>query len=315
MQHILILIGISGSGKTTFANQLVQADPTYLRLSRDEFRRSLLPVPLNDYWRWGNKRRNRIEELVSELEKTALTTALDKGWNLVIDNTHLRQPYIDDVLRQVSNRSVRVTFKVFDVPLDEAIRRDKARPDVVGATAIREQYDRYLELFRHFNPGQTLLFPQQPLPTREPFTQDRALPICVLVDIDGTIASRADRSPFDWTKVHLDTPRQPVISVVRALRAAGYAVVFLSGRDSVARADTIAWIARHIGWQEGSDYSLFMRAPNDNRKDVIIKRELFEAHIQGRYYVDVVLDDRDQVVSLWRHEFGLTCLQVDYGNF
>ncbi|WP_041258307.1 phosphatase domain-containing protein [Fibrella aestuarina] len=315
MQHILILIGISGSGKTTFANQLVQADPTYLRLSRDELRRSLLPVPLNAYWRWGGKRRNRIEELVSELEKTALATALDEGWNLVIDNTHLRQHYIDDVLRQVSHRIVRVTFKVFDVPLDEAIRRDKARPDVVGASAIQEQYDRYVALFRHFNPAQTLVFPEHPLPLREPFTQDRALPMCVLVDIDGTIASRTGRSPFDWKKVHLDTPRQPVINVVRALRASGHTVVFLSGRDSVARADTTAWIARYLGWQEGTDYVLFMRAANDNRKDAIIKRELFEAHIQGHYYVDVVLDDRDQVVSLWRNDLGLTCLQVDYGNF
>lgn len=315
MQHILILVGISGSGKTTYANHLVQADPTYLRLSRDELRRSLLPVSLNDYWRWGGKRRDRIERIVSELEKTALTTALDGGWNLILDNTHLRQHYIDDALRQVSQRTVKVTFKVFTLPLDEAIRRDSARPDVVGAAAIREQYGRFQDLMRHFNPDQTVLFPQQPLPTREPFTQDRALPKCVLVDIDGTVASRTDRSPFDWRKVHLDSPRQPVINVVRALRAAGYAIVFLSGRDSVARADTVAWLGQHTGWQEGIDYRLYMRAANDHRKDVLIKRELFEAHIRGRYYVDVVLDDRDQVVSLWRNEFGLTCLQVDYGNF
>jgi len=27
------------------------------------------------------------------------------------------------------------------------------------------------------------------------------------------------------------------------------------------------------------------------------------------------MDDRDQVVKLWRDEIGLTCLQVDWGNF
>jgi len=109
--------------------------------------------------------------------------------------------------------------------------------------------------------------------------------------------------------------RTPVLNVVRAMRAAGYAVVFLSGRDSAARTETVSWLHQHLGWTEGPDYALFMRERNDMRKDSIIKRELFAAHISGRYFVELVLDDRDQVVSLWRRELGLTCLQVDYGDF
>jgi hypothetical protein len=58
-----------------------------------------------------------------------------------------------------------------------------------------------------------------------------------------------------------------------------------------------------------------MRAEKDNRKDSIIKRELFDKHIRDKYHVDFVLDDRDQVVRMWRRELGLTCLQVNYGNF
>ena len=57
-----------------------------------------------------------------------------------------------------------------------------------------------------------------------------------------------------------------------------------------------------------------MRTPKDNRKDCIIKRELFDAHIKGKYYIDFVLDDRNQMVDLWR-SMGLTCLQVADGNF
>jgi predicted kinase len=316
MQHIQILIGISGSGKSTYARQFVQENPTYLRLNRDDLRRSLVSVPLNDYWRWDSKRKDRIERAVSVLEKTALTAALDGGWNIILDNTHLRRKYITDILKQVENRSVTVTFRCFDVPLDEAIRRDAARPDVVGEAVIQEQYARYMNLKKIVDTTQTLVFPKAATTRGNvPTQQDDQLPRCILVDIDGTVASMQGRSPFDWRNVHLDAPKRPVINVVKALRAAGYAVVFLSGRDSIARADTVSWIQAHIGWTEGTDYALYMRATNDNRKDSIIKRELFEANIQGHFFVEVVLDDRDQVVALWRNELGLTCLQVDYGNF
>ena len=315
MQQIIVLIGISGSGKSTYAREFIQKNPSYLRLNRDDLRRSLLPVPLNDYWKWANNRKDPIERVVTQLEKTALTAALDGGWNVILDNTHLRERTLDDIIKQVENRTVLVTFKPFDVPLDEAIRRDAARPDVVGEAVIREQFSRYQQLKKKGKTTQTLVFPRADAPTSKPTVQDASLPKCILVDIDGTVASMADRSPFDWKKVHLDEPKQPVINVVNAMKTAGYAIVFLSGRDSVARTDTISWLEKHVGWREGEDYSLFMRPVNDNRKDAIVKRQLFENHVQGRYYVEVVLDDRDQVVALWRNDLGLTCLQVDYGNF
>ena len=68
------------------------------------------------------------------------------------------------------------------------------------------------------------------------------LPPCILVDIDGTVAKMHDRSPFDWAKVGSDLPNVPVLAVVRAMRAAGYAIIFMSGRDSAARLPTIAWL-------------------------------------------------------------------------
>jgi hypothetical protein len=58
-----------------------------------------------------------------------------------------------------------------------------------------------------------------------------------------------------------------------------------------------------------------MRKNNDQRKDSIIKFELFENHIKDKYYVELVVDDRQQVVDMWRRKLGLTCLQVDYGDF
>ncbi len=56
-----------------------------------------------------------------------------------------------------------------------------------------------------------------------------------------------------------------------------------------------------------------MRQKNDYRKDAVIKKELFRAHIDGQYRVEFGLDDRDQVVELWRKL--LPCSQVAYGDF
>ncbi len=319
MQHLLILIGISGSGKSTFARQFVQENPTYLRLNRDDFRRCLVPVPLGDYWKWEEKRKSPIERLVSELEKSALLSALESGWNVVMDNTHLRQRYINELLKLIdkqamTKRPIEVTFRVVDVPLETAITRDRIRADVVGEPVIREQHSRLMMLKKQFDTTQRLSFPTVHAST-DPLAQDDTLPKCILVDIDGTAAKIHDRSPFDWSNVGRDKPNTSVLNVVRAMRTAGYAVVFLSGRDSAARTETVSWLHRHLGWTESSDYALFMRPRNDMRKDSIVKRELFDAHIRGRYFVELVLDDRDQVVSLWRRDLGLTCWQVDYGDF
>ncbi len=52
-----------------------------------------------------------------------------------------------------------------------------------------------------------------------------------------------------------------------------------------------------------------------SRKNAIIKKELFEQQIAEKYFIELVLDDRDQVVDMWRLELGLPCLQVNYGDF
>jgi hypothetical protein len=52
----------------------------------------------------------------------------------------------------------------------------------------------------------------------------------------------------------------------------------------------------------------------DMRKDAVIKQELFDKYVAGKYNVLFVLDDRNQVVDFWR-SIGLTCFQVNYGNF
>ena len=313
MKKVMILTGLSGSGKSTFARQFCAQNPNWLRVNRDDLRRSLLPISLPEYWQtWPDREKNRLENVVNELQKTAILDALARDWHVLIDNTNLKLSYLNEFRKLLNEHfdSVEVSYQLIDVPVAECILRDKYRDDSVGKDIIRKQAEQLAALKKNFK------FRPETLTRPDVFQrqQDATLPRCILVDIDGTVADKGDRSPFDWHKVGLDTPKWPIINLVKAMRASGYAIVFFSGRDAVCRPETTDWLCEHFGWPV-TNFELFMRPKNDNRKDSIVKHELFDQHIAGRYYVEFVVDDRQQVVDMWRRTLGLTCVQVDYGDF
>ncbi len=149
------------------------------------------------------------------------------------------------------------------------------------------------------------------VPGHERYVARHGAPQAVLVDIDGTTAIMCDRSPYDETRVAEDTPNLPVIAVIHAMMRAGHRIVFMSGRTEGCRDATEKWLIENMG---GEFDGLFMRQVGDTRKDSIVKAELFDAFVRDRYAVTCVLDDRDQVVRMWR-DIGLTVLQVADGEF
>ena len=138
-------------------------------------------------------------------------------------------------------------------------------------------------------------------------------PDAVLVDVDGTLATRVtDRTPYEWQRVGEDAPVAAVVAAVRALHAAGHPIIVVSGRDEECRAQTESWLLHHLAIPHEM---LLMRRAKDNRRDDIVKRELYERHVAGRYDVAFVLDDRAQVVRMWRNQLNLVCFQVAEGDF
>jgi predicted kinase len=313
MQQILILIGISGSGKSTFAKQFCAENSNWLRVNRDGLRKSMLAVSLNEYWRAENNFIQRTESLVNEVHNAAIKTALRKDWNILIDNTHIKLAYINQIIKLVSDFKVEIRFKLMDTPLEECIERDKNRADQVGETVIREQFEKLQILKKSFNIEQVITI----TPSKKEsavMVQDETLPKCVIVDIDGTVADKGNRIAYEWSKVGEDIPKLNIIRLVKILKSEGYEIIFFSGRDAVCRPQTLEWLCQHFEWQP-THFQLYMRNENDNRKDSLIKKELFEAQVKDKYFVDFVIDDRNQVVDMWRMELGLVCLQVDYGDF
>lgn len=142
-----------------------------------------------------------------------------------------------------------------------------------------------------------------------------------IIDIDGTIADCAHRRHFvagpgkkDWKAFFAgipdDKPVDAVVSVVRALSRVPFAIILCSGRQEYLRPVTEAWLRK---WFIVYD-RLYMRPDKDNRDDMDVKRDLL-AKIRGDGYVpQLVIDDRDRVVKMWRAE-GLVCLQAAPGDY
>jgi hypothetical protein len=137
----------------------------------------------------------------------------------------------------------------------------------------------------------------------------------IIVDIDGTLAMRTERGPYDWDRVSEDTPNRPIVEIVNALQVSmgpTVSVVFVSGRKNVCRMKTLEWLKRFM--LNESPWSLHMRGDTDNREDAVMKEELYREHIEPEFDVIAVFDDRQQVVDMWR-SLGLTVLQVAPGDF
>lgn len=303
--EVKILVGIPGCGKTTYAMNLVRSDPTWVRVSRDDCRATLTG---NDFP--GAK----YETLVDTMMDSVTDVALKKGFNVVIDNTHCRMQSLKDTIMKWSKKAtVKVHIVGSELSLKQIKEQNTQRVKVVPEEVIDNMHKGFRHILSHKAEVDEFITEMSTViePSDTTFKQDVTKKKAIIVDIDGTVAKMGDvRGPFDWHKVYLDKPVHEVLNIVRSLSPT-YEVIFMSGRDEAARELTEAWLTAHYG----QEFKLYMRGKGDARKDCIVKEELFMKHVEPYYYVECALDDRDQVVALWRNTLGIKCLQVDYGSF
>lgn len=305
---LTILRGLSGSGKSTWA----ESQFGVVVVSRDTLRVALFGSDGPDYYRRPDLR--ACEDMITKVEHEAIRAGLASGKHVVSDNTYIEWKYVKPIAAIGFKMGADVEVKVFDVPLSTAIERNKMRASLGGRNVpedvIRKQHERFQQTkkVKLVKPETQEVIPYEGTPGK---------PKAFLVDIDGTLAHMRDyRGPFDWHKVGLDDVDQTIADIVLVLSEGSFSlgddwnVIVMSGRDEACRGETEEWLFKHcIPYNH-----LFMRPKGDMRKDNIVKHELFNEHVRDNFDVMFVLDDRQQVVDMWR-EMGITCLQVAPGDF
>jgi predicted kinase len=310
MKKVILTRGLPGSGKTTWAKQQLALHPNrYKRINKDDLRAMLD----------AGRHTLANEEFVLATRDLLITQALAAGYHVIVDDTNLHPQHekriraVVDEFNQLHQDTVAVFIQDFThIPLETCIKQDLQRLASVGEKVIRKLYNDFLK----------------PTPAQPP-TWNPALPKAILCDLDGTLSlfnRKHTRSPYDASTADNDEINVAVAEVLGHFYRNNWEIIFVSGRDNKYKAPTLAFLEKvyrqyiHPANNNNTNmdnfrFQLFMRKSGDFRKDVIIKREIYQKYIQPHYNVLFVLDDRDQIVEMWRNELGLTCFQVAYGDF
>lgn len=146
----------------------------------------------------------------------------------------------------------------------------------------------------------------------------------VIFDVDGTLLDIGTRrqhmeggiSTMNWEKfmdpkeMAKDVPNQPVVDIAIAMEKAGHEIIVVSARNERHRE-----VTENSLQEAGVQFQhLFLRPDGDFRKDSEFKQEVLDALIAQDWKPNLVFDDRNQVVEMWRSN-GLTCVQVAEGDF
>lgn len=89
------------------------------------------------------------EKLVQHIQKEALIEALERGYDIVIDNTNLNKKVLDSYSALVIDHGNHtIEYKdFFDTPLSVCIERDKNRDLQVTEKVIRSFYNNYKDKY------------------------------------------------------------------------------------------------------------------------------------------------------------------------
>lgn len=135
---VIILRGVPGCGKTTWARDFMRKRSWYQRISRDDLRQM---------FRFGHYSPQQ-EKFIREMQAQLIMDVLKDDPHLVIDNTNLRERDVREIKSHCIGwwhgaPSISIEILEFHAPLEICIARDALRAEPVGAERIAEMHTRW----------------------------------------------------------------------------------------------------------------------------------------------------------------------------
>lgn len=146
----------------------------------------------------------------------------------------------------------------------------------------------------------------------------------IIFDIDGTLADVEHRKHHlpNWDRFFAEMHNDPLIHPIgwladKLIHASlfedadknqpDFKVIVVTARPEQYKEVTEKWLERNLRWYAYID-RIYMRTEDDFRRDSVVKAEILQKIMDDGYEPFLVVDDRPEVVEMWR-SFGITTLQ------
>ena len=303
MPKLICTVGLPGCGKTTWAKLYVKRNTNAVIICRDDLR---------DHIYGGDYHFSKAkEQFITDCQIKLAEAAVESNKDIIIADTNLNSSVLNRWKTFSKNNKYNFEIKDF---FKEFETDEHHRFFSINA---------YVKRCKQWNLQRTKIVPEKVIDDMaKKYYYSTIQPVqssivynkmdAIIVDIDGTIAHKGSRNPYDMSSVLNDTPDSTVITDITDICLnTGTKIIIVSGRSDICRDDTEQWLNNHhVPYDE-----LYMRKDGDNRPDEIVKFEIFKKYIHETYNVLKVYDDRDKVVHMWRNLCGLKVYQVAEGNF
>lgn len=292
-----ILVGPPGSGKSTYYKDNVwELDSCYI-----------------------NQDTQGKEGHLAEFYK-----AINAGRDILVDRMNFNKQQRDRYISKARQAGYQIHMIVFFVPRDTCFGRclyrikSENHPTITSEEIANKALDHF---FLHW---------EKPTPEEYDFIEYRTQyssfrTKAMIVDLDGTLANidhrlhyvrREPGIPKDWDSFFGEIPNDTINPWCEKIiepfqhKDEPMLLVLCSGRPEDYRKQTKEWLKDN----EISVYSLYMRPKGDKRQDWIVKEMILDFELLPKYEILCAIDDRKQVVDMWRRR-GIVCLQCAEGDF
>ena len=294
---IILMVGPPGSGKSTGAQEYLEAHG-----NRDD----LVRVSQDDQGKQGHM--GVFEE------------ALAARKDILVDRMGFDKNQRNRYLDPAKKAGYDTRIVVLHVPMETCLERCKSRANHPTIKTDEDAENAVTFFFRKYERVES---EEADEVIRTGWVGADAVK-CVVSDLDGTLANVDHRRHYvrrekplkpNWVMFFekmIDDPVNEWCRILLESMKETYPIVYATGRPGDYKEHTELWLQENRLRYPGS--SLFTRLAKDHRKDDVVKEIILEFEIKTRYDILFVVDDRQQVVDMWR-KHGYIVLQCAKGDF